>query len=149
VSCEPNIQQALRSAGRRVTVQRSKILTALRHEGGHCTAEEIHERVLATDPQAGISLSTVYRTLETLRDLRLIASMDAGPGPTTFEWAHEEEPHHHLVCRVCEQVVEVSLASVAALEREIRERTGFAPDVRHLGIEGVCRVCAGSSRVAP
>ncbi|MFN8639100.1 MAG: transcriptional repressor [Dehalococcoidia bacterium] len=91
---------------------------------------------------APISLSTVYRTLEGLRDAGLVAAHEAQPGATTFEWAHATTTHHHLRCVRCGRTLEVELPRLTALEAEIRARTGFEASTRHLAISGVCRDCA-------
>lgn len=144
MSCEVEIERAIREGGRRMTVQRAKIVTALRHGGDHQTAEAIHARVLEQEPHAGISLSTVYRTLETLREMSLVSPLDSGSGTTTYEWSTPERPHHHLVCRECEGVVEIELPALVGVQGQIREDTGFEPDFDHLGISGVCAGCAAN-----
>ena len=146
MSCEAEVERALRASGRRFTMQRSKILAALRHGDGHQTADEICARVRREDPHAGISLSTVYRTLETLKQMRLVSDLHTRSGTATYEWTEQERPHHHLVCRQCGQAVEIELPELAAIEDEIRTRSGFEPDIRHLGISGVCSRCRGPKR---
>ena len=141
MSCESDVERALRASGRRFTLQRSKILAALRHGGGHRTAEQIHGRVRAEDRHAGIALSTVYRTLDTLKQMGLVSELDRGSGTATYEWTDRGHVHHHLVCRECGVATEVELPALAAIEAEIRERTGFEPEIRHLGIGGLCRQC--------
>ena len=144
MSCEPAVERALRESGARVTEQRAKILAALRHADGHQTAEAIHRRVQRDDPATAISLSTVYRTLDALERRGVVAGL-GGPGATAaYEWVHREEPHHHLVCRSCDAAVELDLEAVRALADEIERRTGFAADVRHLGIRGECERCRRS-----
>ena len=68
MSCESETAKELRQSGRRFTVQRLKVAAALRHSGGHRTAEEIHDLVSQVEPHASIPLSTVYRTLGTLKE---------------------------------------------------------------------------------
>lgn len=142
MSCESDVEQALRESGRRFTMQRSKILTALRHGGGHRTADEIYEQVREEDPHAGISRSTVYRTLDTLKQMQLVSELDGRSGTATFEWTDREGPrHHHLVCRGCGGTTEIELPALAGIEAEIERTTGFDPDIRHLGITGLCPQC--------
>jgi Fur family ferric uptake transcriptional regulator len=146
MSCEVDIERAIRAGGRRLTVQRAKIVTALRHGGDHQTAESIHARVLEDEPHAGISLSTVYRTLETLQEIGLVSALDSGSGTVSYEWSTPERPHHHLVCHRCEGVTEIELPALAGVQGQIRERTGFQPDFDHLGITGLCAACAAADR---
>ncbi|MEE8422118.1 MAG: transcriptional repressor [Dehalococcoidia bacterium] len=130
----------MRESGRRFTMQRAKILTALRHGGGHRTADDIFEQVRVEDPHAGISRSTVYRTLDTLKQMQLVSELP-GAGTATYEWTDREAPHHHLVCRQCGATTEIAIPALTEIEAEIRARTGFEPDIHHLGITGLCTGC--------
>ena len=91
MSCEPEIAQAVRERGRRLTIQRAKILSALRHASDHQSAEQILDRVRDDDPHADISLSTVYRTLETSTGLQLTSELRGASGTSVFEW---NDPGH-------------------------------------------------------
>lgn len=142
MSCEGEVERAIRHSGCRVTVQRSRILSTLRHSGGHQSADDIHVSLMSSDPHSGISLSTVYRTLETLQASGLVSALDAGTGTMVYEWADLERPHHHLVCRECGEVQQIALEGVERLEDEIQVRSSFTPDIRHMGIGGLCAACA-------
>ncbi len=143
MSCEPEIAQAVRDRGRRLTIQRVKILSALRHARAHRSAEQILESVRGGDPLADISLSTVYRTLETATALRLASELRGASGTALYEWNEPGTSHHHLQCRACGRTESVELASLALAEAEIGERSGFEADIRHLAIPGLCAGCRG------
>lgn len=143
MSCEGDTAHELRETGRRFTVQRLKVAAALRHCGGHRTAEEIHELLTSEDPHAAIPLSTVYRTLATLKELRLVSEVDAG-ARATYEWV-SDQPHHHLVCRRCGTDVALDPALLASLSDEIRSATGFEAHLDHLAIHGACAGCRAES----
>lgn len=139
MSCEGDTAEELRHTGRRLTVQRLKVAAALRHCGGHRTAEEIHDVLAAQDPHAAMPLSTVYRTLATLKELRLVAEVDAG-GRATYEWV-AEQPHHHLICQRCGGDVDLDPRFLADLAGRIRAETGFEAYLDHLAISGRCAAC--------
>lgn len=141
MSCEPEIAQAVRERGRRLTIQRAKILSALRHASDHQSAEQILERVHGDDPHADISLSTVYRTLETATELQLTSELRGAAGTSVFEWNEPGTTHHHLECSNCGRTTEVELASLRIAEAEIREQADFEADIRHLAIPGLCADC--------
>ena len=141
MSCEPEIAQAVRERGRRLTIQRAKILSALRHADEHQSAEQILDRLRADDPLADISLSTVYRTLETAASLRLTSELRGASGTAVYEWSEPGTTHHHIECGACGRTEVVELASLQLAEAEIRERAGFDADIRHLAIPGRCRDC--------
>ena len=146
MSCEPEIAQAVRQRGRRLTIQRAKILSALRHAREHQSAEQILDRVHHDDPLADISLSTVYRTLETATGLQLTSELRGAAGATVYEWSEPGTTHHHIECSACGRTEVVELTSIQLAEAEIRERAGFEADIRHLAIPGLCLDCqrAGS-----
>lgn len=80
----------------RCTKPRLLIYQALCATKSHPTAEELHSAVRESDP--GISLATIYNTLELLVDhglARRIANRCAGSGASRYEADHT--PHLHLV----------------------------------------------------
>jgi Fur family ferric uptake transcriptional regulator len=122
----------------RMTRQRVIILQALCELDGHASAEQLFRRV--TLHRRDVDLSTVYRTLERLCDLRIVSETNLGRGHAEFELM-SSKPHHHLVCRRCEQTLEVDHASLAPVAEIIRQDTGFEPDLDHLAIFGLCPEC--------
>ncbi len=144
MSCQADCAQRLREAGLRVTPQRVMIAGALRHGGGHSTADQVHERVQAEYPQA-ISLATVYRTLTTLREHRLVGQIDAGHGSTLYEWLDPDRPHHHALCTVCGAEREIDVRLLDRFAHALRAEQGFEPFLDHLVLLGRCRECAGAA----
>ncbi len=137
---EPTIAEAIRASGRRLTIQRAKILEALHRLPGHSTAERIHAAVCEDDRDVEMALSTVYRNLDALAEMGLIAAFADG-GVTTYEWAAAGHPHHHLLCDGCGHTKEVALESIAALSDEVERTYGFTIDLRHMAIRGTCAGC--------
>src|SRR4051794_9758960 len=70
MSCEAETAQVLRQMGHKLTPQRLMVASVVRHHGGHLNAAEIYEQVKRTYPF--VNISTVYRTLTLLRELRLV-----------------------------------------------------------------------------
>lgn len=141
MSCEADTATLLRSGGRRSTWQRQVVALALRHAGGHCTAEELRALVQGRDASTRMPLSTVYRALATLKELRLVSEVDAG-GRAAFEWVDREQPHHHLVCARCGGERELDPALLRSLGEAIRGVTGFEAYLDHLTLPGRCARCA-------
>jgi Fur family ferric uptake transcriptional regulator len=139
LSCDADVGAVLRARGLRRTPQRTSILATLRHAEGHLTAAEVHAGL-----DVKTALSTVYRTLEGLCDAGIVAALEGAHG-TTFEWAGDGHAasHHHLRCLRCGSVTEIELPRLARVEAEIRARTGFQAQIRHLGIAGLCIACRG------
>jgi Fur family transcriptional regulator, ferric uptake regulator len=138
MSCEDETAEILRRAGHKLTPQRMLIVRALRHAQGHRTASQIAEDVRREFPF--VDVSTVYRTLDVLRRMRLVTGTDMGSGDYVFEWA-PEEPHHHLICSSCGEVKEVAHDYLEDLERRIIDDFRFRPDLHHFAIFGLCSEC--------
>lgn len=130
--------EILRRAGQKVTPQRVLILRALREAEGHCSASQIAEQVRASYPF--VDVSTVYRTLDVLKRMRLVTATDMGQGDVLFEWA-PETPHHHLICSSCGHVAELDHDYFDSLAGRISADYRFAADLHHFAIFGLCQEC--------
>jgi Fur family ferric uptake transcriptional regulator len=131
------VAQRLRAAGQRVTPQRLLILGAFA-PGEHLTADEVFARVEALSPV--VNRSTIYRTLELLRDLGLLSETDLGGGARHFELL-DEGRHHHLVCRTCGEMLVLDDDLLRALRDAVAERYAFAARIDHLALFGHCAAC--------
>lgn len=141
VSCEQDTTGALRAAGRRCTIPRMKVANALRHAGGHLTAEDIHALVVGADREASVALSTIYRTLETLKKLRLVAETSGGTR-ATYEWVDREHPHYHLSCTNCGGGTTLMPEVFEDLAAVIRRVADFEAHLDHVVVSGLCGACA-------
>jgi len=142
MSCEEEAAEALRRAGHKVTPQRMLILRAIRHAKGHISAAQITEQVREAYPF--VDVSTVYRTLDVLRRMRMVTMTDMGGADAVFEWA-PEEPHHHLICSSCGHISQVEHHYFDSLATQLEADYGFAPDLHHFAIFGLCRECRAAS----
>jgi Fur family ferric uptake transcriptional regulator len=138
MSCETETATALKSAGQKVTPQRMLILSSVRHARGHLTASQILDEVRQSYPY--VDASTVYRTLASARELRLVTETDMGSGDNQFEWTGRER-HHHLICRSCGQVHSLDNTYLDGLASALLEDRGFKADLDHFAIFGVCKEC--------
>ncbi|MGC8834478.1 MAG: Fur family transcriptional regulator [Armatimonadota bacterium] len=129
----------LRRRGWRLTPQRQVLLELLHKASGHIDAESLWQELRARFP--AVSLSTVYRTLESLRDMGAATETDMGHGRIQYHLASHGR-HHHLVCRKCGAVEDIADELLEPLRREIESRTGFQLDVNHLALRGVCARCS-------
>jgi Fur family ferric uptake transcriptional regulator len=133
-----DLHKVLREAGQRLTPQRLMILDVMSSTEGHVTAEEIYERVRDTYPY--INVSTVYRTLEALKELGLVTETDLGRGLRQFELRNRRQ-HHHLVCKRCGSIEELEDVVFEPVRQYVRERYGFQAHLEHHAIFGLCSAC--------
>ena len=139
MSCETDTASLLRKAGQKVTPQRMLILGSLRHARGHVTAAQILDDVRLSYPY--IDASTVYRTLASAKELRLVTETNLGGGDNLFEWNGGDERHHHLICRSCGSVSSLDDHHLDVLSAALEQQTGFKADLDHIAIFGTCRAC--------
>src|SRR5258708_5226847 len=104
---DTRLTEALRERGLRVTSQRLLIHRALCAEDQHMTAEQVLSSVSEALP--GVSLPTVYATLELLEELGLTRRVATGTGAVLFD--SRVQPHAHTVCRRCGAVSDVDVTS--------------------------------------
>ncbi len=126
----------------RVTPQRLLVLEALAAHGGHMTADAVLQWAVERYP--ALNLATVYRTLDLLISLGLVAQTDLGSGVTHFELVGES-PHHHLVCERCGAVEEMDAALFVPLQQRLLERYGFRSNPRHVALFGLCHDCVAKT----
>lgn len=143
-----DLARSLQGSGLRLTPQRLLILETLQSAEEHISAEDICARVRQTYPF--VNISTVYRTLDTLRELGLVTSADLGDGSVRYHWA-DKGRHHHLVCQRCGTVLDLGEELTKELELAIDRHYAFRANLSHLTIFGTCRNCRceGSSDAYP
>jgi Fur family ferric uptake transcriptional regulator len=132
------ISSRLSQKGYRMTPQRMMILDAIKGASGHISAEDIYQEVCKRYPS--INISTIYRTLELLKEMRLVTETDMGDGRVRFHSAGHEH-HHHLVCSRCGKVIDMDESVMAPLTNLLAEKYGFRADLKHLAIFGHCKDC--------
>src|SRR3569623_3827781 len=101
---DERLATALRAGGHRVTSQRLVLHRVLAELGRHASAEEIARASAERLP--GLSLPTVYATLELFEDLGLVRRVDAGGPAALFD--PRLEPHARFSCRRCGSVGDIA-----------------------------------------
>lgn len=135
--------EQLRQRGFRLTKQREVIVQALSELDGHASVEQVHAQACRYNPE--IDLSTVYRTLEALCELRILSCADLGQGHVQFEIV-ADCPHHHLICQGCGQVTVLDHSYLAAAAEAILRDFGFDPIFDHFAIFGLCSKCRAGNK---
>lgn len=128
----------LRERGNRVTPQRRAILRIIEEQGGHLSADEIC--YLARKEVPRLSLSTVYRTLELLKDLDLVSELHLAGSRYRYEAQSGE--HQHLVCLACGRVIEFQCAHCAEMHQRLADQHGFKITGSRVELFGYCEECS-------
>jgi len=97
-----------------------------------------------------VATSTLYRVLNDLKNINVVAEFITPENTTMIELSlHEDEHHHHLFCKTCGDVVdiELSLGFEQKLSNEIKsiEKNLFFTIEEHgLELFGECSECRDS-----
>jgi Fe2+ or Zn2+ uptake regulation protein len=133
------LRQALQENGHRCTDQRAAVYRLVARSRVHPTAEDVFLGVRTEVP--GISLATVYKSLETLVGCGLAKKLTPPDGSARY--CGRIEPHHHARCLACGSVSDVSGElgglDIATLRSQAK---GFDLVGYELELTGYCSDCA-------
>jgi Fur family ferric uptake transcriptional regulator len=134
---EKILQKIVDRGGRR-TMSRQAVIRVIVDSHGHVTADDIATEVKKDFPS--VDVSTVYRTLETLRDIDIVDRVYFADGSTVYHL--KDHQHHHLCCESCGAVQELPITLLESVENSLFAEFGFRVTQRPLGFFGVCSECA-------
>lgn len=132
-----------RAHGRKLTPQRQLIFSLLHDNTSHPTAESLF--VTASAKMPGISLRTVYQTLNELAEMGELQAIDLGEGATRFD--PNVDDHHHAICNVCGAISDVHVDRVSSLRPKGVD--GFSVDDVGVVFRGICAACESPSKRSP
>lgn len=121
----------------KVTPQRIAIYKELSSTGEHPSAEIIYKKIKKYYPN--ISLTTIYRTLETFEKLGIISVANILHDAARYD--ANLNPHHHLVCVVCKRVEDFyddSLSNLTIPEESLDNYKVLGYSIQ---LNGICREC--------
>lgn len=131
----------LREAGLKVTAPRLTILAALETDRSHPNAEELLDRLRAEHPS--LSLSTVYKTLETFLRAGLCRRVNA-EGSLRVDGTPRR--HDHAVCRGCGTIFDVDRRHAGITELPKTLPRGLAVEGFRIEYDVVCAQCRAPRR---
>ncbi len=114
------LMASLREKGLRLTPQREAVVELFLSvpEGEHLSVDETHQLLQQAD--AGISLATTYRTLNTLVSMGVLRELDFSEDHKHYELIRNpDSPHHHIICMDCGKTAEFESPEVLALAQRI------------------------------
>ena len=130
----------LRTKGFKITTQRIKVIEILVDKADtQYTVEELYMEVNKIYPQIG--LATVYRTVNLLNEIGLLAKLDFHDGVDRYELITNEHHHHHLICKICGKVIEVEGDFLDDIEEKISKKYEFEIEGHYLKFFGLCNEC--------
>lgn len=124
--------------GHRITRQRTMVVEVVLDSSCLQCAEDIYDKCRQLDD--GISLPTIYRTLDMLVSAGVVRKLHFGQGRSWFEPIQQEGHHHHLVCRNCGAKAPVNTCPHQLIQ-EVARRNEFIVLDHQFEILGICREC--------
>ncbi len=125
-------------ANRRGSKQREAILRILQSTDIHPTADWIYDQVRKVIPN--ISLGTVYRNLNLLKDEGLIKEVTIY-GSSSARYDANLEPHHHFICLICNSVYDLPVRGENVNVSHLISGRNFKIKFVKLDIFGICDRC--------
>ena len=135
---DAELSELLRERGLRATSQRVVMHRLLRDQARHVSAEELLSE--ASEKLPGVSLPTVYATLELFEQLGVVRRVNGGGG--TLLWDTRADVHHHMICRRCGRIEDMGVPLDLERARRSAARSGFEPDRAEVVVSGLCADCA-------
>ncbi len=137
-SSKEDTRQILGTSGLRFTRQRALIMEIIRRGRGHRDADEVYRQARKKEPR--LSLSTVYRSLQKLKQLGLVDELHFDENHHHYEVKPASE-HHHLMCLGCGRVIEFDYPLSRYVKRNVSEARGFDIIEAEVRMSGYCARC--------
>ncbi len=131
-------EHALREAALRVTRPRLAVLTAVGAHP-HATTETIIHTVRQDIPH--VSHQAVYDVLRALTAVGLLRRIEPSGSVARYE-TRVGDNHHHVVCRSCGEIADVTCATGSTPCLTPSEDYGFVIDESEVTYWGVCVTCS-------
>jgi len=135
---DETVIRLLRKKRLKATPQRIAICRFVLDSREHPTAQNIYIKVKEMHPT--VSLATVYKTLNILKELGLIKELTFPQGETRFE--SNREPHINLVCQRCGKIWDVDDLAVRSIIARAVTKVKFNAMSERFDIYGVCERCS-------
>lgn len=129
---------ASRPRPQRFTDQQRELLDHVFARHTHFDAEQLIENLKAAGKS--VSRATVYRTLSKLVDAGLLRRIEVGQR-TVYDHDYGYPFHDHLVCEVCNAMIEFQNPELDKVLRAVAAEHQFHPEGRTLVVRGICADC--------
>lgn len=136
---ENRVTTLLREKGFKVTPQRLAIYKVLANSKAHPSAEMIFQQLQPHYPT--MSLATVYKTVEILKEIGLIQVLNAGED--SFRYDADTSMHPHIRCLQCGRVDDLHNIDIASFVGEVASKTMYSLAGQQFYFYGYCPACQG------
>lgn len=134
---EEQVTALLRDKGFKVTPQRLAIYQVLANSKAHPSAEMIFSQLQPSYPT--MSLATVYKTVEILREIGLIQILNTGED--SFRYDADTSMHPHIRCLDCGRVDDLHDVESAGFIEDVAKKTSYRLTGQQFYFYGICQGC--------
>ena len=136
------IIEILRKKGYKATTQRIAICRFALQSRDHPSAQSIYDEVRRVHPT--VSLATVYKTLQILKEHGLVQELDFPESQARFD--SYVEPHINLICQLCGNIQDFDDKAAREMVERVATKAEFTRKGQRLDIYGVCRTCHNGNK---
>jgi Fur family transcriptional regulator, peroxide stress response regulator len=133
--------EALRNKGYKATPQRIAICRIALNSRAHPSAQQVYNEVKKI--HMTVSLATVYKTLDILRDVDLLQEINLPKGQARFD--SYMKPHVNLVCLKCGKIADLDDRVIEEITKKVTSTTKFKPTGQRVDVYGICQKCSSSN----
>jgi Fur family transcriptional regulator, peroxide stress response regulator len=126
--------------GLKMTPQRMAIMNYLKGNSSHPSALEVYKAVSEQFPT--MSLTTVYKTLQTLSSNRMVIELSIDPEKKRFD--PNLESHRHMTCVRCRKIIDIK--GDFSLQLSESEKQGFEIIESRIEFCGLCPACKSGTK---
>jgi Fur family peroxide stress response transcriptional regulator len=128
---------ALKERQFRLTPQRVELVRLIATSEGHPSAAQIYARVKVQFPT--MSQATVYKTLALLKEMGQVLEIDLRDD--SHYDGNRPQPHPHLICTICNKIIDGELTLDEASLRSLEQATGYRILRPQIALYGLCPDC--------
>jgi Fur family peroxide stress response transcriptional regulator len=137
-----SIIDTLRKKGYKATTQRIAVCRFALNSREHPSAQKIYAEVKKVHPT--VSLATVYKTLQILKEQDLMQELDLPESKARFD--SYMDPHINIVCLQCGNIQDSSDTIAREMVERVTTKADFTRTGQRIDIYGLCKTCRGRTK---
>lgn len=131
------LTKVLRNHSMKITPQRLMIFEILENNTSHPSAEEIYKKVKDIYPT--VSFTTIYKTLEVLRDLGELKELTIDDARKHYD--PNISTHHHIICTSCKKILDVFEDFSSHIKLPESFNANYSVSNFQVSFYGICKEC--------
>jgi Fe2+ or Zn2+ uptake regulation protein len=129
-----NYVHLLKEKDLKITTHRLEILHYLDTTRNHPTVDDIYKTLKKKNPS--LSKTTVYNSVEILRNNNIIQSLTLGSSETRYDFRNDM--HHHFICKKCKKIIDIDIECPTQQKKRVQ---GNRVDEVQGYFIGLCKEC--------